>query len=112
MKPPPNSWTYAKVCLLAATMIAAFVKGPEPIDSGDSPPPFWLAAMPILFCGLALPFFLRAFGTTGQCLKRSPWPAFPFSFFGEPLPFLAPRRLDLLRRRGPADVSCPHAVRS
>jgi hypothetical protein len=59
----------------------------EPINSGDSLPPFWLAIVPVVFFGLFLPLFLRAFEPTKQHLTASPWPAFPFSFFSDPFPF-------------------------
>jgi hypothetical protein len=87
IKLPKNFWTYAKVSFLAVSVILAFVTGPEPIDSGDSPLPFWLAIIPVIFLGLFLSPFLRAFQPTEQYLTASPWPAFPFSVFGDPFPF-------------------------
>ena len=87
MKLPKNFWTYAKASLLVVSVIVAFVSGPEPIDSGDSPPPFWLTIIPVVFFGLFLPPFLRAFKPTEQYLTASPWPAFPFSLFRDPFPF-------------------------
>jgi hypothetical protein len=87
MKLPKNFWTYAKVGFLVVSVILAFVTGPEPIDWGDTPPPLWLAIIPVVFFGLFLPPFLRAFVPTQQYLTASPWPAFPFSFFRDPFPF-------------------------
>jgi hypothetical protein len=87
MKPPKNCWTYVKVSLLTIFVVVAFVKEPETIDSGSSPPPFWLAIIPVVFLGLFLPPFLRAFKPTEQYLAASPWPAFPFSLFKDPFPF-------------------------
>lgn len=87
MKLPKNFWTFAKAGLLVASVMIDLLAGPEPIDSGDSPPPFWLAIIPVVFFGLFLPPFLCAFKPTERYLTSSPWPAFPFSPFRDPFPF-------------------------
>ena len=87
MNLPRNFWTFVKASLLVASVAVAFVSGPEPIDSGDSSPPLWLVVIPVLFFGLFLPPFLRAFKSTEQYLTASPWPAFPLSLFRDPFPF-------------------------
>jgi hypothetical protein len=87
MKLPKNFWTYAKVGFLAVSVILSLVAGPEPIDSGDSPLPFWPVILPVVFFGLFLSPYLCAFVATELYVTASPWPAFPFSVFRDPLPF-------------------------
>ena len=87
MKLPKNFWTYTKASLLSISFIVGFATGPSPIHEGDSPPPFWLAIIPVVFFSIFLPPFLRAFKPTEQYITVSPWPAFPFSLFRDPYPF-------------------------
>jgi hypothetical protein len=80
-------WTYAKASLIAVSVVVALISVTEPIDSGDSPPPFWIAIIPVIFFGLFLPPFLHTFKPTEKYLNESAWPAFPFSPFRDPFPF-------------------------
>ncbi len=87
MRLPKNFWVYVKASVLVCCVGGMFVSGPEEIDSGGNPMPFWVAAIPVVFFGLFLPAFLCAFKRTEQYLYKSPWPVFPLSLFDDPLPF-------------------------
>ena len=87
IKSPNKYWTYTKIGLLVLLFISSFITGPKPIDSGDSPPPFWIVIIPIVFLALFLPMLLRGREPTGQYAQASPWPAYPFSPFWDPYPF-------------------------
>ena len=84
MELPKHFWTYAKASLLLASVLVGYLIGPVPIDSGDSPPPFWLTIIPFVFFSLFLPSFLRQFKPTEQYLTASPWPASPVSPLEDP----------------------------
>ena len=87
MKTPKHFWTFTKASLLACSAVVSFITGPDPINSGGDPPPFWLAIIPVAFFSIFLPPFLRAFKSTEQYVTESPWPDFPFSIFTNPFPF-------------------------
>ena len=87
MKLSKNFWTYAKVSVIVISVVVPLITGPEEVDSSESPPPLWLAIIPVLFFGLFLPPFLSAFKPTKKYLNESSWPAFPFSFIRDPFPF-------------------------
>ena len=87
MKLAKDFWTYAKASLIAVSVVFSFITEPELTGSGDSPPPFWLVIIPVIFFGLFLPPFLHTFKPTEKYLNESAWPAFPFSPFRDPFPF-------------------------
>jgi len=86
-KLPKDFWTCTKIVLLFVSVLVVFFSQKESTNSGASPVPFWIAVTPVMFLALFLPSFLRVFESTNQYAMASPWPAFPFSVFTDPLPF-------------------------